>query len=58
MNIIEEFTSILSTLRKAASEYYIHLKPIMPDEEYDKSIVRARELEGLVPQDILEIEKK
>lgn len=58
MNIIEEFTSILSTLRKAASEYYIHLKPIMPDEEYDKLIVRARELEGLVPQDILEIEKK
>ena len=35
MNIIEEFTSILSTLRKAASEYYIHLKPIMPDEEYN-----------------------
>ena len=58
MNIIEEFTSILNTLRKAASEYYIHLKPIMPDEEYDKLIVRARELEGLVPQDILEIEKK
>lgn len=58
MNIIEEFTSILNTLRKAASEYYIHLKPTMPDEEYDKLIVRARELEGLVPQDILEIEKK
>jgi hypothetical protein len=32
MNIIEEFTSILNTLRKAASEYYIHLKPTMPDE--------------------------
>jgi DNA ligase (NAD+) len=57
-SIDEEFVSLLDHLRLLANDYYINLKPVVPDSEYDKLLVQAREMENKVSLRTLLNEKK